>query len=83
MFDILGVMRPTDDLDLDFEAGWGPDGAICVHAPRYTMVLPDGDEVLPSCWDALPQCASEATAEQHGALLANRSKGELRSVCAP
>ncbi len=84
VFDRLGVQRPTPDRDdLQFEAGWGPEGAVCVDAPRYEMVLPDGEELLPPCWEGLPRCASEAEAIAAGAMLANRSHGDLRSVCGP
>ena len=84
VFDELGVQRPALDGDaMRFEAGWGPAGAVCVDAPRYDMVLPDGGEHLPPCWEELPRCTTEAEAQEHGALLSNRSHGDLRNVCTP
>src|SRR5262249_19063581 len=34
VFDSLGMQKDTYDPALVFEAGWGPDGAVCVHHPR-------------------------------------------------
>ncbi|HEX8375443.1 MAG TPA: ADYC domain-containing protein, partial [Geminicoccaceae bacterium] len=33
-YDIHGIQRPEDPATLPFEAGWGPDGATCVHPTR-------------------------------------------------
>ncbi|MEM6989475.1 MAG: ADYC domain-containing protein [Myxococcota bacterium] len=85
IFDQLGVMRPeSDDAEgMRFEAGWGPDGAVCVHEPRYDVVAPDGSSLRPACWDTLPECADEASATDEGSLLFNRSRPQELLACDP
>ncbi|MDR3376059.1 MAG: ADYC domain-containing protein [Ancalomicrobiaceae bacterium] len=34
IYDSLGVQAPANDPGQDFEAGWGPDGAVCVRHVR-------------------------------------------------
>lgn len=81
VFDRLGVMRPDFSMDVVFEAGWGPDGAVCVNEPRWVDTLPDGEVLLPECWNDLPKCATEDEALAHGSTIANRSHNEVRNVC--
>lgn len=73
VFDTLGVQDSDQSIDLAFEAGWGPDGALCVSRPRYVELGSDGDEVAVSCWDELPVCDSVEQAMNAGATLMNRS----------
>jgi hypothetical protein len=72
VFDRLGVQQSDTSVDFDFEAGWGPDGAVCVSHPRYEE-LKDGEVVTPSCLDELPTCDEAATAFTMGAQVVNRS----------
>jgi len=67
VFDVEGVQRPTNGDGLSFEAGWGPQGAICVSEPRYR------DPVQPSCWQNKPSCSSWTEARALGARLGNDS----------
>jgi hypothetical protein len=73
--DIAGVQvhDTIDDPAWSFEAGWGPDGAVCVAHTRWENLLPT--RVL---LESQPQLAAapcdEAEARRRGALLFNRSK---------
>lgn len=73
VFDVLGVQESDMSIDLAFEAGWGPDGAVCVSRPRYLELGSDGDEIAVSCWDELPACDTPEQAISSGATLMNRS----------
>lgn len=82
VFDVDGLLSPdpTAEPALAFEAGWGPDGAVCASQPRYRVFVGD-DEQLPSCWQDLPRCDGWDAAIAEGALLGNRSLGTVRRVC--
>jgi len=75
MGDVAGVIPGPGDPDpaWRFEAGWGPDGAVCVARTRWGNLLPT--RVL---LESRPQLAAapcdEAEARHRGALLFNRSK---------
>ncbi|MBC8073944.1 MAG: pentapeptide repeat-containing protein, partial [Deltaproteobacteria bacterium] len=73
VFDTLDVQRSDTSVDLAFEAGWGPNGAVCVSRARYTEVGTDGDEIAVSCWEELPACETADEAIAAGAELMNRS----------
>jgi ADYC domain len=73
VFDTLGVQRSDTSVELDFEAGWGPDGAVCVSQSRYTEIGTSGDELPVSCWEQLPACDDAEQAVAAGATLMNRS----------
>lgn len=73
VFDTLGVQRSDTRVAFEFEAGWGPDGALCVSRPRYTEFDSDGEERPVSCWDDLPACDDADQALAAGATLMNRS----------
>lgn len=81
VFDDRGIQTASGSTELDFEAGWGPNGATCVRRPRFDDRTPSGARVLPSCWKDLPECTSMAAARSSGALVANASRPELRTVC--
>jgi hypothetical protein len=72
IFDRLGVQQSDTSVDFDFEAGWGPNGAVCVSHPRYEEIT-DGEIVSPACLDALPTCDDATTAFTMGAKVVNRS----------
>jgi hypothetical protein len=81
IFDTRGIQSPTADASLLFEAGWGPDGAVCVNRTRYDARTPAGQPALPSCWATLPKCSSFADAEWRGATLGNASRVQSRTFC--
>jgi hypothetical protein len=85
VFDGRGIQSPstTPEQGFVFEAGWGPDGAVCVSHPRYRDVGADGRTRPPSCWSALPRCHSFAEAHERGAVIANASVERTRLVCGP
>jgi hypothetical protein len=84
MFDTRGIQTPVADDGFTFEAGWGPNGAVCVNEPRYVDTTPSGDVVYPSCWSELPSCESFGAAVDRGALLGNDSAHTVRALdCAP
>lgn len=75
MGDIAGVITGPSDGDpaWRFEAGWGPDGAVCVARTRWENLLPT--KVLLESRPRLAAAPSdEAEARRRGALLFNRSK---------
>jgi len=75
LYDIHGIQRPEEPASMPFEAGWGPDGATCVH---HTRVIERGgvDALLAQCprLALVPsgaQCTPSTAAR--GALMFNRS----------
>jgi hypothetical protein len=83
MFDGQGIQSPESvpGDGFSFEAGWGPQGAVCVSHPRFRDAGPDGQMLLPTCWSQLPRCLDLAQAQQQGALIANASVERPRLVC--
>jgi hypothetical protein len=81
--DAVGVQTFVGDSELEFEAGWGPDGAVCVDKPRYYESVVGGGTILPPCWEALPACESLDEATTFGATIANRSAEAERVLCSP
>lgn len=79
VYDPRGILEPEGDMD--FEAGWGPDGAVCVSHPRYLDVVAGKDAVYPACWGELPTCHSAEEAEEHGATILNASTQKERLWC--
>jgi hypothetical protein len=65
VFDREGIQVQESGEEFVFEAGWGPDGAVCVNKPRYA-----GE---PTCWADKPRCADWEDAQAEGALIGNRS----------
>ena len=39
VYDDVGIQSPEKDSSMPFEAGWSPDGAVCVHHPRVAANL--------------------------------------------
>lgn len=77
LYDRVGVQQRTPDLPTyAFEAGWGPQGALCVHHARIpeNLKLNDLPTQCPRLADAPngAQC-NEAWAETKGALMMSRS----------
>ena len=81
VFDVTGVQSPSD-ATMIFEAGWGVDGAVCVHAPRYVDVIEGQGVARPTCWSGKPTCESWGVAQAMGARLGDASRSQTRLVCA-
>lgn len=74
VFDSLGVQVSDTGTDpiFAFEAGWGPDGAVCVARTRWPDLLP-----VEKLWKEKPALAApcdEATARAMGAVIFTRVK---------
>lgn len=59
------------------EAGWGPNGAVCLDHQRFEAISRTGDAVLPACAAKLPACDGE----NDRALLYNGSHMAPLMVC--
>ena len=73
LWDRAGIAAADGDEGLDFEAGWGPDGAVCLAHARVPEVATR--EALVARYPrlaAMPDCTEE-TAAAAGALVFNRS----------
>lgn len=73
--------RTSGDPSLVFEAGWGPNGAVCVNRARFDAYTTSGESVLPSCWASLPKCGSFEEAQTYGATIGNSSRIQSRTLC--
>jgi len=79
--DQLGVHPQISGGAMQFEAAWGPEGALCVARTRYQIEDRSGDTLQPSCFAELPQCHSLEEAAALGAVLANHSKVTPIEAC--
>ena len=75
LYDTAGIETPENDPAQEFEAGWTPEGAVCVNHPRVAANIS-----LEALVAACPRLAgkvgamcTEATARSLGATLFNRS----------
>jgi hypothetical protein len=78
IYDDIGVQKSDQSIaGMHFEAGWAPDGAVCVSHLRVPT-LPDPRRKGAACprLETQPQgkACTEAWARKHGALLFNRSR---------
>ena len=75
MWDDVGVQTNASKSDpaFAFEAGWGPDGAVCVARTRWADLLPV-EALLASAPRLRAAPCNEAEARRRGALIFNRSK---------
>jgi hypothetical protein len=69
------------ETEMEFEAGWNEDGAVCVNKPRFHAFSAAGEEVLPSCFADKPACDGEQRAASFGALIASGSKAQALNIC--
>lgn len=81
MMDVRGVQTAANEPGFLFEAGWNEGGAVCVSRPRYDARSSNGERIAPSCFRALPSCASLEDARAHGATIANASRPQTRVFC--
>jgi hypothetical protein len=76
VYDDPGVQRAEADAAMSFEAGWTPEGAVCVQHPR----IPENtslEKIASSCKRLAGKtgdACSEASAREAGALVFNRSR---------
>lgn len=75
LFDDVGINAPGEDASLVFEAGWTPEGAVCVHHTRVPENI-DLAALAQRCprlaANLGPECTEDA-ARAAGALMFNRS----------
>lgn len=76
VYDRLGVQRPESGPELTFEAGWSPEGAVCVAHTRIpeNLTLEQLGERCPRLASAVGAACDEAAAAAGGAVLFNRSR---------
>jgi hypothetical protein len=75
VFDDLGVQKADRLPGQRFEAGWGPQGAVCVHHLRVatSFTLADVQARYPALQGQTGTICTEAHARSRGALIFNRS----------
>jgi hypothetical protein len=76
IYDPQGIQVTDNDPDLVFEAGWGPDGAVCVHHVRVkeNVTLETLEARYPRLRGRTGAICTEAYARSLGAIVLNRSK---------
>lgn len=76
LYDTQGIQTPDMAADQSFEAGWSPDGAVCVHHIRVkeNVTLEQLEARFPKLKGRTGAICTEAFARANGALLLNRSK---------
>ncbi len=75
LYDTQGIQTPDMDPAQAFEAGWSPDGAVCVHHVRVkdNTTLAALEQRYPRLRGRTGAICTEAFARANGALLFNRS----------
>ncbi len=76
IYDPQGIQKTDGDPTLTFEAGWGPDGAVCVHHPRVkeNVTLEQLEARYPQLKGRTGAICTEEFARANGALIFNRSR---------
>ncbi len=76
LYDPQGIQTPDMVADQAFEAGWTPEGAVCVHHARVkeNVTLAELEARFPRLRGRTGAICTEAFARQHGAILLNRSR---------
>lgn len=76
MFDPQGVQVADEEPDLAFEAGWTPQGAVCVHHVRVkeNVTLAQLEEKYPQLKGRTGDICTPGFAELLGAIVLNRSR---------
>lgn len=74
--DTLGIQIADGEPSTVFEAGWGPDGAVCVHHPRVkeNVTLEQIEARHPQLRGRTGAICTEDFARAHGAIIFNRSR---------
>lgn len=76
LYDTAGIETPDNDPTQDFEAGWTPEGAVCVRHVRVKENI-SLDRLVAACprlAGKVGEMCTEATARTLGATLFNRSR---------
>jgi hypothetical protein len=75
LYDDRGVQKPDNAPQDTFEAGWAPDGAVCVHHVRVkeNVTLAELEARYPKLAGRTGAVCTEEFARAHGAILYNRS----------
>lgn len=81
IYDQLGIGAPATAGTMQFEAAWGPGGAICAARTRYEIHDDAGHTLEPSCFASLPRCTSLDDDDALGAMLANKSDVTPIAAC--
>lgn len=75
LYDRFGIQTSDKDENLEFEAGWTKDGAVCVrHVRVKDNISLEELEALPSLAGRTGAICTEEFARQHGAVIFNRSR---------
>lgn len=76
LYDDHGVQQPDNSPSDTFEAGWSPEGAVCVHHVRVeeNTTLSELAALYPALRGRTGDVCTEEFARAHGALVFNRSK---------
>jgi hypothetical protein len=75
LYDPQGIQRPENAPDQTFEAGWTPEGAVCVHHARVkeNVTLAQLEARFPRLEGRTGAICTEEFARGLGAILFNRS----------
>ena len=75
LYDDSGVQKPDNSPEDAFEAGWTPDGAVCVHHVRVkeNVTLAELEALYPALRGRTGEVCTEEFARSHGAIVFNRS----------
>jgi hypothetical protein len=78
MFDKLGIQKDEPGEGLEFEAAWGPQGAVCVRRVRISQIY-SLDALRANCprlkeAEIGENCTEERMLKHPGALLMNKSR---------
>jgi len=76
VYDVAEIQKPDNDPGQAFEAGWTPDGAVCVRHVRVkeNTTLAELEAKYPRLKGRTGAVCTEEFARQNGAVLFNRSK---------
>ncbi|HKU97569.1 MAG TPA: ADYC domain-containing protein [Vineibacter sp.] len=76
VYDPWGIQRAENDAADTFEAGWSPEGAVCVHHVRVkeNTTLEALEAEFPRLKGRTGAVCTEAFARSHGAIVFNRSR---------
>jgi hypothetical protein len=76
LYDFQGVQKPDLAPEQTFEAGWAPDGAVCVHHVRVkeNTTLAALEAKYPRLKGKTGAICTEEFAKSQGAIMFNRSK---------
>ena len=76
LYDTQGIQTPENAAEQAFEAGWTPEGAVCVHHVRVkeNTTLAELEAKYPKLRGRTGAICTEEFARSNGAILFNRSR---------